>query len=79
MGTDGQMDGQTNKQTNKYLLKYSGINSHSLMGVRIERVEVVVKGRIRFERVGDIKVVKRSVKIKCYESVWSMFDRRQYI
>jgi hypothetical protein len=24
-------------------------------------------------------VVKRSVKIKCYVSVWSMFDRRWYI
>ncbi len=28
----------------------------------IERVEVVVKGRICFERVGDIEVVKRTVK-----------------
>jgi hypothetical protein len=24
-------------------------------------------------------VVKFSVKIKCYHSVWSMFDRRRYI
>jgi hypothetical protein len=41
MGTDGQMDGQTNKQTDKYLLKYSGISSHSLMGVRIwEQFEI---------------------------------------
>jgi hypothetical protein len=27
-----------------------------------ERLEVFVKSRIRFERVGDIEVVKRSVK-----------------
>jgi hypothetical protein len=38
-----------------------------------------VKGRIRFERVGDIKVVKLSVKIKCYNSVWLMFNCRRYI
>jgi hypothetical protein len=31
-------------------------------GILIERVEDVVKGRICFERVGDIEVVNRSVK-----------------
>jgi hypothetical protein len=37
-----------------------------------------VKGTICFERVGGIEVVKRSVKIKCYDSVWSMFDLWRY-